>query len=103
MNERGESDKPVVPLKPAKLNYWDFRQEFIEQVEGRGLAKENGEADVMASSPAGPAKQVDRTPSRLGKGDTSPEDLPSALERVRQAAYPEARLRVMIQGKSPVR
>jgi RNA-directed DNA polymerase len=93
MNERGESDKSVVPSKPAKLNYWDFHQHYIEQVEGRGLAKENGDDAASIVSPAGPAKQVDRTPSRLGKGDTSPEDLSSALERVRQAACRDKKLK----------
>jgi hypothetical protein len=52
-------------------------------MEGRGLAEDN----------AGPAKQVIRTQSRA--------DLHNALERIRQA--PDERLRVMIQGKSPVR
>jgi hypothetical protein len=93
MNEPGKSDKSVVPPKSAKLNYWDFRQEIIERTEGRGLAKENGEA---LPSPEGdvqdivlfaePAKQVDRTQSRLGKGDSFSEDLHSALDRIRQAA-----------------
>jgi hypothetical protein len=93
MNEPGKSDKPVVPLKFAKLNYWDFHQEIIERMEGRGLAKENGEAlpspeddvqDIFLF--AEPAKQVDRTQSRLGKGDTFSQDLHSALDRIRQAA-----------------
>jgi RNA-directed DNA polymerase len=86
MNEPGKSDKPVVPLKSAKLNYWDFHQEIIERMEGRGLAKEN-EGDVQDIVLfAEPAKQVDRTQSRLGKGDTFSEDLHSALDRIRQAA-----------------
>ena len=86
MNEPGKSDKPVVPPKSAKLNYWDFRQEIIERMEGRGLAKENEDGVDNAVLFAEPAKQVDRTQSRLGKGDTSPEDLHSALDRIRQAA-----------------
>jgi len=88
MNESGKSDKPVVPEKPvntgASTSFWELI-ERVERVEGRGLAKENGQSDE-ALLPAGPAKQVDRTQSRLGKGDTFPEDLHSALDRVRQAA-----------------
>ncbi len=79
MNESGKSDKPVVPMKPAnsnsRPNFWEF-VEGLEQVEGRGLAKENLE----------PAKQTDRTQSRLEESDTLNEGLPSALDRVRQAA-----------------
>ena len=86
MNERGKSDKPVVPEKSAKMDYWDFHQWYIQRMEGRGLAKENGDGVKDALSPAGPAKQVDRTQSRVGEGPANPEDLPSALERVRQAA-----------------
>jgi len=60
MNEPGKSDKPVVPAKPAKSDFWTFCQKLFESVEGRGLAKENGQdiADVLP--PVGPAKQVDR-------------------------------------------
>jgi len=74
MNEAGKSDKPVVPAKPAKLDFWAFCQKLFEPVEGRGLAKENeqGTSDVLL--PAGPAKQVDRTQSRLGEGMADPED-----------------------------
>jgi len=94
MNEPGKSDKPVVPVKSAKIDYWDFYQQYIERMEGRGLAKEK----------AGPAKQVDGTQRPLAKS----EDLQRALDRIRQAAcrdnlYPEMRLAVMIRGKSPVR
>jgi hypothetical protein len=46
MNEPGKSDKPVVPMKPANAdsstNYFEFF-ERVKRVEGRGLAKENGE------------------------------------------------------------
>jgi RNA-directed DNA polymerase len=87
MNEPGKSDKPVVPEKfantNASMNFWEFF-ERVEQAEGRGLAKENGEDITLP--PAGPAKQVDRTQSRVGEGDAFPEDLHSELDRVRQAA-----------------
>jgi hypothetical protein len=42
MNEPGKSDKPVVPVKSAKIDYWEFYQQYIERMEGRGLAKDNG-------------------------------------------------------------
>ncbi len=99
MNGHGKSDKPVVPEKPAKArsstNFWEFF-ERVKRVEGRGLAKENGEdvgdvADVP--SPAGPAKQADRTQSRLGEGIADPEGLRSALDRVRQAALADKELK----------
>jgi hypothetical protein len=72
MNESGKSDKPVVPAKSAKIRCWDFYQRYVEQMEGRGLAKENedhvgNETDLIFH--AGPAKQADRTLSRLEEGD----------------------------------
>jgi group II intron reverse transcriptase/maturase len=89
MNERGKSDKPVVPAKPANTSastsFWELF-ERVQLVEGRGLAKENGDGAADAILPVGPAKQVDRTQSRLGEGRSLNEDLPSALDRVRQAA-----------------
>jgi RNA-directed DNA polymerase len=98
MNEPGKSDKPVVPAKPANMNYWDVFQRWMESVKGRGLAKENGE-DIERSRPddalshVGPAKQVDRTQSRLGAGVAHPEDLHSALDRVRKAALEDKGLK----------
>src|ERR1035437_4928913 len=29
MNEPGKSDKPIVPAKSAKMDYWDFRQWYF--------------------------------------------------------------------------
>jgi RNA-directed DNA polymerase len=93
MNEPEKSDKPVVPKKPANsgsnLNFWEFI-EHLEQVEGRGLAKENegqaGSVDGMIFH-AVPAKQADRTQGRLEESFIPlDEGLHSALERVRQAA-----------------
>ena len=86
MNEPGKSDRPVVPAKLPKMDYWEFHQWFVEAMEGRGLAKENEEQGTAELLPAGPAKQVDRTQSRLGEGRALDEDLPSALDRVRQLA-----------------
>ena len=91
MNEPGKSDKPVVPAKPAKLDFWEFCQKLFEPVEGRGLAKENGEDQIHAL--AGPAKQVDRTQSRIDEGEALNQDLHSALERIRQAACRDKEMR----------
>jgi len=92
MNEPGKSDKPVVPKKPAnrseRESFWDLC-ERLERVEGRGLAKENedqvgNETDVVFH--VDPAKQADRTQSRLEESSALDEGLHSALDRVRQAA-----------------
>ena len=72
MNERGKSDKPVVPPKPA--NKVDGRPSAAEPVEGRGLAKGNSNQQNRS-----------RTQSR--------QDLHSALDRVRQAAHGDKGLR----------
>ena len=124
MNEPGKSDKPVVPAKPGKTpnkeNYWDFMERVV-WAKGRGLAKENEEhdedgADEQSSKPSrsaflpvGPAKQVDRTQSRLekrtaargksSKGKTLDEDLQRALDRVRQAACRDKKLKFTAQTK----
>ena len=69
-NGPGKSDRPVVPGKsPNKAG-----QPAAEGMEGRGLAKGNL-----------PQQNASRTPSR--------EDAPSALERVRQAAGKDKKLR----------
>src|ERR1700686_2496444 len=70
MNGPGKSDRPVVPEKsPNKAG-----QPVAEGTEGRGLAKGNL-----------PQQNASRTPSR--------EDALSALERVRQAASKDKKLR----------
>lgn len=82
MNGRGESDRPVVPAKSAKTGFWDFYQEQVERMEGRGLAKENAE----------PANRADWTQSQVGRGaqtqvsSAEPEGPHAALDRIRQAA-----------------
>src|ERR1700730_2776888 len=69
-NGLGKSDSPVVPEKfPNKVG-----QPMAEGIEGRGLAKGNL-----------PQQNASRTPSR--------KDAPSALERVRQAAEKDKKLR----------
>src|SRR5438874_12879388 len=69
-NGRGKSDRPVVPEKsPNKAG-----QPVAEGMEGKGLAKGNL-----------PQQNASRTPSR--------KDAPSELERVRQAAKGDKKLR----------
>ena len=70
MNGQGKSDRPAVPEKSPN----NAGQPAAEGMEGRGLAKGN------------PSQQnASRTPSRT--------DAPSALERVRQAAKKDRKLR----------
>src|ERR1700751_1369845 len=70
MNEHGKSDRPVVPAKsPNKAG-----QPAAEGTEGSGLTKGNL-----------PQQNASRTPSRT--------DAPSALERVRQAANKDKKMR----------
>src|SRR6267143_1105441 len=69
-NGPGKSDRPTVPEKsPNKAG-----QPAAEGMEGKGLAKGNL-----------PQQNVSRTPSRT--------DTPSAMERVRQAAGKDKKLR----------
>jgi len=70
MNGQGKSDRPEVPGK--SLN--NAGQPGAEGMEGRGLAKGNL-----------PQQNASRTPSR--------NDAPSALERVRQAAKDDKKMR----------
>jgi RNA-directed DNA polymerase len=96
MNEPGKSDKPVVPAKPANtspsMNYFEFYEQ-VKRVEGRGLAKENEQDAEGVPLPVDPAKQVERTQSRERDGATAPQDLHSALDRVRQAACRDKELK----------
>ena len=80
MNGRGKSDRSIVPAKPSNPGYVAATS-AAEGVEGRGRPKGN------AGEPTRFRAQI--------RGD-----LPQALDRVRQAAQ---RLRVMTQGRSPVR
>ncbi len=70
MNGQGKSDRPVVPEKSPN----NAGQPVAEGMEGRGLAKGNLRQ-----------QNASRTPSR--------NDAPSALERVRQAAGKDRKLR----------
>src|SRR3979490_1585071 len=69
-NELGKSDRPTVPGKFPN----NAGQPAAEGTEGRGLAKGNL-----------PQQNASRTPSR--------KDAPSALERVRQAAGKDKKMR----------
>jgi RNA-directed DNA polymerase len=70
MNERGKSDRPVVPVKSSN----NIGQPMAEGMEGRGLTKGN------------PLEQnASRTQSR--------NNAPSALERIRQAASKDKEMR----------
>ena len=84
MNERGKSDRPVVPMKfPNKAG-----QPAAEGMEGRGLTKGNLQQ-----------QNASRTQSRSkgGPGDRSSSlgslNAPSALERIRQAASKDKEMR----------
>src|SRR5947207_7428453 len=70
MNGPGQSDRPVVPTKSPN----NARASAAEEMEGRGLAKGNLRQ-----------QNAPRTPSRNGAL--------SALERVRQAAKRDRKLR----------
>src|SRR5215470_1618961 len=70
-NGPGKSDSPVVPGKSPN----NAGQPVAEGAEGRGLAKGNL-----------PQQNASRTPSR--------SDAPSALERVRQAAKKDRKMRL---------
>ncbi len=72
MNGHGKSDRPVVPANPA--NTEGVKPLMVEWAEGRGLAKGNP-----------PQQNAPRTPCRAGA--------PSALERIRQAARKDRKMR----------
>jgi group II intron reverse transcriptase/maturase len=70
MDERGKSDRPVVPVKFSN----NIGQPMAEGMEGRGLTKGNLQQ-----------QNASRTQSRI--------DAPSALERIRQAASKDKEMR----------
>ena len=72
-NGHGKSDRPVVPAKSPN----NAGQPVAEGMEGRGLAKGNLQQ-----------QNASRTPSRQGA--------PSALERVRQAASKDRKMRFTV-------
>jgi|SRR5580704_11759290 preprotein translocase subunit SecD len=70
MNEHGKTDRPAVPAKSSN----NAEQTVAERMKGRGLTKGNL-----------PQQNASRIQSR--------NDAPSAVERVRQAARKDKRLR----------
>jgi RNA-directed DNA polymerase len=70
MNEHGKTDRPAVPAKSSN----NAKQTVAERMKGRGLTKGNL-----------PQQNASRIQSRI--------DAPSALERVRQAARKDKKLR----------
>ena len=79
MNGPGKSDSSAVPAKtPNKAG-----QPAAEGMEGKGLAKGNL-----------PQQNASRTPSRKGA--------PSALERVRQAAAKDKKLRLDVYKRQDI-
>ncbi|HOW74113.1 MAG TPA: reverse transcriptase domain-containing protein, partial [Phycisphaerae bacterium] len=99
MNGHGKSDRPVVPAKPPN----NTGQPVAEGAEGRGLAKGNPPQQNRSRTPCR-AKEPDMenpTRARSGKPQTQPrgctysrsDDLPSALERIRQAARRDKEMR----------
>jgi RNA-directed DNA polymerase len=89
MHEPGKSDRPVVPVKSVKMDYWEFHQQCIERMKGRDLAKENAEEATPPQAVVTP--QTERTQCRQDPGVTGAEGLSQALQRIRQAACRDKR------------
>ena len=108
MNEREKSDRPVVPMKPANdtKDFWSFVEELAE---GRGLAKENGrDQDLDREEHGTPPAQADPPPQPQETQRSCPKlppcapvggkamptaGCPAALDRIRQAARRDKKLR----------
>jgi len=73
MDERGKSDRPVLPMKSSNK----AGPPVAERMEGRGLTKGNPQQ-----------QNASRTPSRI--------NAPSALERIRQAAKEDKEVRFTV-------
>jgi RNA-directed DNA polymerase len=94
-NGHEKSDRPVVPPKSTnkRHDFWSF---FAEWMEGRGLAKENSE-----SAPQPQETQRSRRRLPPGHAEASPPrdqampdaGCPGALDRIRQAARRDKKLR----------
>lgn len=108
MNEREKSDEAVVPMKPVNnaKGFWSF---VAERAEGRAWAKENerdqaddreehGPAPAQADR-ASPPQETQRSCKRLPPcapmgGEAMPQaGCPAALDRIRQAARRDKKLR----------
>jgi len=100
MNEHGKSDKPVVSEKPA--NTGGVKPLMVEWAERRGLAEGNPSQqnksraqDRAGASRENPKRAQSGKPRTQPRGGTYPRthDLPSALDRIRQAAQRDRKLR----------
>lgn len=100
MNERGKSDKPVVPRKSA--NTGGAKPLMVEWMEGRGLARGNpnqqNESRTQrreAADKENPKRARSGKPRIQPRGDTClrSHDSHSALDRVREAAQRDKGLR----------
>jgi hypothetical protein len=100
MNERGKSDKPIVPRKFA--NTGGTKPLMVEWMEGRGLAKGNpNQQNESRAQHRGVADKENPKRARSGKPRIQPRggtclrshDLHSALDRIRQAAQRDKGLR----------
>jgi RNA-directed DNA polymerase len=109
MNEREQSDRPVVPMKSANektSGFWPF---FEEWMKGRGLAKENeretgddrekrGAADPAQADQASQPQETQRSCKKLPPVPSPAQAMPkagcpAALDRIRQAALTDKKLR----------
>ena len=99
MNGHGKSDRPVVPAKSPN----NTGQPVAEGMEGRGLAKGNPPQQNRSRTPCRGKETDMENPKRArrGKPPTQPrgstytrsDGLPSALERIRQAARKDKKMR----------
>jgi len=109
MSDPGKSDKPIVATEgpgpsetsanqpeakvpSEKVDYWDFWEQTKRTLfKRRGLTEETGEGDVPPRSE--PANQSDWTQSHVGVAKADPEGLQNALDRIRQAARRDRKLK----------
>ena len=120
MNGSGKSDRLIVPGKLP--NNGNGAPLLAEEVEGRGLTQGNSlqwnrfrtQRRPMETNMDNPKRARSGKPRTQPRASTYPlsSDLQSSLERIRQAAcrdyrichpYPDRRLCVTTQGRSPVR
>ena len=97
MDGQGKSDRPVVPVKSPKRSYWEVFQKWLEAMKGRGLAKENADPAAQeqeaqnscVAQPGHPDGRHQPLVTETGSGD----GLQQALDRIRQAACRDRKLR----------
>ena len=97
MNEPGKSDRSEYPgdlrsepeAPQSATDYWTFYEQMC--IKWREANRLSAKGSDLTEENAEPAKQVDRTLSRV-RG-RAPEDLQSALERIRQTACRDKEIR----------